>query len=105
MKKKLGTIPLVLITALVVTSCGNNTGTGTAAKNDSMQDNAAHDTAATAGITSTGWGETDGKKVSLFTLTNKNGVQATITNYGGTITSWLAPDRNGNKGNIVLGFD
>ena len=58
-----------------------------------------------AGITAADWGETDGKKVSLYTLTNKNGVQVTITNYGGTVTSWLAPDRNGNKGNIVLGFD
>lgn len=49
------------------------------------------------------WGETDGKPVSLFTLKN-NDVQIQITNYGGIITSWIAPDKNGNKSDIVLGF-
>lgn len=51
------------------------------------------------------WGEADGKKVYLYTLTNKNGVEVTITNYGGTITKWLAPGKSGVKANIVLGFD
>ncbi len=51
------------------------------------------------------WGELDGKKVYLYTLTNKNGVEVKITNYGGIITSWLTPDKNGKPGNIVLGFD
>src|SRR5690606_35470696 len=47
----------------------------------------------------------DGTQVSLFTLTNGNGVEAKITNYGGTITSLKTKDRNGNLENIVLGFD
>ena len=51
------------------------------------------------------WGETDGKKVYLYTLTNKNGTQVKITNYGGIVTSWVAPDKNGKKSSIVLGFD
>lgn len=51
------------------------------------------------------WGELDGKKVYLYTLTNSNGVEVKITNYGGIITSWLAPGRNGEMANIVLGFD
>jgi aldose 1-epimerase len=99
MKKIAGSISIFLFTMLVVTSCGNNSGTTPTSTNDSMQ------TTTKAGITTADWGETDGKKVSLYTLTTKNGVQVTITNYGGTVTSWLAPDRNGNKGNIVLGFD
>ena len=63
--------------------------------------------AATAktGIRRADWGETDGKKVSLYTLTNKNGVQVTISTYGGTCTSWTVPDKNGKMGNILLGFD
>lgn len=105
MKKTLGTISMAFITMAMVTSCGNNDSGSAAAKNDSMQNNTAQDTAAKAGITTADWGETDGKKVSLYTLTNKNGVQVKITNYGGTVTSWLAPDRNGNKSSIVLGFD
>lgn len=51
------------------------------------------------------WGELDGKPVYLYTLTNENGVEVKITNYGGIITSWMVPDRNGKMGNIVLGFD
>ncbi|TGD79480.1 aldose epimerase family protein [Hymenobacter wooponensis] len=48
---------------------------------------------------------TDGHEVQLFTLTNKNGLRATITNYGGTLTSLLVPDKNGQLGDVVLGFD
>lgn len=43
--------------------------------------------------------------VDLYTLTNKNGVEVKITNYGGIITSFLAPDRHGALGDIVLGRD
>ncbi|MGE5106439.1 MAG: aldose epimerase family protein [Sphingobacteriales bacterium] len=56
-------------------------------------------------VTKTAWGETDGKQVYLYTLTNKNGVQVKISNYGGTVTSWVVPDNKGNKSSIVLGFD
>jgi aldose 1-epimerase len=45
----------------------------------------------------------DGKKVGLFFL--KNGDLTTaITNYGGRIVSLTAPDKNGNKADVVLGF-
>ncbi len=64
----------------------------------------AGNTAATA-ITKQDFGQADGKPVSLFTLTNKNGVQVKITNYGGIVTSWVVPDKTGAKSNIVLGFD
>ncbi len=47
----------------------------------------------------------DGQAVDLYTLTNKNGVQVAITNYGGIIVSILAPDRNGKMADVVLGFD
>lgn len=57
------------------------------------------------GIQQADWGEHDGKKVYLYTLTNKNGTQVKISNYGGTITSWIAPDNKGNKSDIVLGFN
>ena len=63
------------------------------------------ETSTKPGIVSAAWGETDGKKVSLYTLTNKNGVQVKISNYGGTVTSWIVPDKNGKMGNILLGFD
>jgi aldose 1-epimerase len=57
------------------------------------------------GITEQNWGNADGKEVKLFTLTNINGTQVKITNYGGIVTSWLTKDKKGEIGNVVLGFD
>lgn len=51
------------------------------------------------------WGEIEGQRVFLFSLTNKSGHQVTVTNYGATITSWVTPDKLGSKSNIVLGFE
>jgi len=47
----------------------------------------------------------DGTAVDLFTLTNKNGLVAKITNYGTIITELHVPDRKGQPGDVVLGFD
>lgn len=45
----------------------------------------------------------DGKKVSLFQLTNRNGAEICITNYGGIVVSLLVPDRDGKMTDVVLG--
>ena len=45
----------------------------------------------------------DGKQVGLFLLKNGN-LTAAITNYGGRIVSLCAPDKNGKKADVVLGF-
>ena len=58
-----------------------------------------------SGITSEAWGEVDGEQVTLYTLTNANGMEVKLTNYGGIITSVLVPDRDGNSENVTLGFD
>jgi aldose 1-epimerase len=47
----------------------------------------------------------DGREVFLFTLTNQNGLQAKITDYGCFVTSLITPDRDGTMGEVVLGFD
>jgi aldose 1-epimerase len=47
----------------------------------------------------------DGSAVDLYTLTNDNGLEVKITNYGGTIVSLVAPDQHGHLDDIVLGFD
>ena len=57
------------------------------------------------GITKADFGEVDGKKVFLFTLTNSKGNQVKITNYGGTVTSWTSADKQGKRSDIVLGYD
>ena len=45
------------------------------------------------------------KEVSLYTLTNKNGMEVDITNFGGRIVSIMVPDKDGNFQDVVLGFD
>ena len=47
----------------------------------------------------------DGQQTYLFTLTNKNGMEAAITNYGGTVVTLKVPDRNGKLDDVVLGYD
>jgi aldose 1-epimerase len=47
----------------------------------------------------------DGKPATLYTLRNKNGVEAKITNYGGIVISLTAPDRNGKFDDVVLGYN
>ena len=50
------------------------------------------------------WGSVDSKSVYLYTLTNSNGITVKITNYGGIIVAFHAPDKNGEMENIVLGL-
>jgi aldose 1-epimerase len=47
----------------------------------------------------------DGQSVEMFSLRNAGGMQATIMNYGGIVTSLRVPDRNGNPGDVVLGYE
>jgi aldose 1-epimerase len=47
----------------------------------------------------------DGSQVDLYTLKNSNGLEATITNYGGIVVSLMVPDKNGKLGDVVLGYD
>ena len=47
----------------------------------------------------------NGKEVFLFTMQNKLGIDIIIMTYGGTITSWTAPDKKGNYRDIVLGYN
>ena len=45
-----------------------------------------------------------GRPVKSFTLRNAGGVEITAISYGAIITSWKAPDRNGQMADIVLGL-
>lgn len=44
------------------------------------------------------------KKVNLYTLTNKNGMEVCVTNFGGRIVSIVVPDKDGNMTDVVLGY-
>jgi aldose 1-epimerase len=47
----------------------------------------------------------NGKPTGLYTLKNKNGLIAQITNYGAIIVSIFVPDRKGNLADVVQGYD
>ncbi len=103
MKKTIQNVAFGVLITCILTSCSNN-GTNKNESSDSTNTNTTT-TAMKTGLQQADWGEFDGKKVYLYTLTNKNGAQVKISNYGGTITSWVTPDSKGNKSSIVLGFN
>ena len=47
----------------------------------------------------------DGKVVFCYTMTNKNGAEVSVMNYGATITALKIPAADGKKIDVVLGFD
>ena len=44
-----------------------------------------------------------GKETDLYTLSNDNGVQIQVTNYGGAVVAIMVPDRDGNFANVIQG--
>jgi len=50
-------------------------------------------------------GDVGAQEVSLYTLSNQNGIEVRISEYGGIITHLFTPDKNGEIDDIVLGFD
>lgn len=51
------------------------------------------------------FGVVEGDSVKVYTLRNAAGMEARVTNYGGIILSLMVPDREGQLGDVVLGFD
>lgn len=46
-----------------------------------------------------------GKETALYTLKNKNGLVAQVTNFGAKIVSLFVPDRDGNFVDVVQGYN
>src|SRR5690606_2287804 len=47
----------------------------------------------------------DGSPVEAVTLSNARGIEARVITYGATLQSLVAPDRNGVRAEVTLGFD
>ena len=57
-------------------------------------------------ITSAAFGKTtDGTAVEIYTLRNRNGMEARIATYGSIVVSLTVPDRRGRFADVVLGYD
>jgi len=46
-----------------------------------------------------------GEQVDLFSLSNKRGMDVSITNFGATVVTLRVPDRAGKSADVVLGYD
>jgi aldose 1-epimerase (EC 5.1.3.3) len=82
--------------ASTLVACNDNAN-GDAAKTDSSMKKTS--------LTQQEYGQVEGKTVTQYTLTNANGMVLKLINYGGTVTDLLVPDKNGQPGNVVLGYD
>src|SRR6185436_1171827 len=47
----------------------------------------------------------DGETVERFTLTNKNGVSASLITWGASLTEMHVPDKDKKFADVTLGFD
>lgn len=47
----------------------------------------------------------DGREVTLYTLTNEKGMEVSVTDLGAIIVRIIVPDAQGKKDDVVLGFD
>ena len=50
-------------------------------------------------------GSFEGKPVMEYTLTNANGMQVGIINYGGILTKIITQDKQGNFGDVLTGYE
>src|SRR6202007_667812 len=46
-----------------------------------------------------------GDQNDLYSLTNKKGMEVSVTNFGATVVTLRVPDRSGKAADVVLGFD
>jgi aldose 1-epimerase len=105
---RLGLLAAGLSSTLLLAACNSSSTTSqeTATTTTAPADSAATGTSASAMPTSASFGKaTDGTEIQLFTLTNAAGLKATISTYGGTLTSLLVPDKDGKLSDVILGFD
>ncbi len=76
------------LAALVLTACAPDSGTKSGLIPDNFKSSVNDDDA-----------------TALYVLTNANGMEVCITNFGGRIVSVLVPDKDGVMRDVVLGFD
>ena len=96
--KKINYLILVVLSALLV-QCKNESSTVNT-EQETQEEIAA------VTITKSDFGQTpDGEAVEKYTMANANGMTLEVITYGGIITSWTAPNKDGQYENIVLGYD
>jgi aldose 1-epimerase len=75
------------------------------AKEEEKKGETTNENVKKSSITEKPFGNFEDKAVTEYTLTNANGMQVGIINYGGTITKIITPDKNGSMGDVITGFE
>lgn len=91
-------LSLTLSGSLFLASCGNGESKEASTKTDSS-------TTSQPVMNQQNFGKFDNKDVIQYTLANSKGMVVKILNYGGIITDIMVPDKNGESGDVVLGYD
>lgn len=84
---------LLLAASVFLFSCNNSTESTITNKISKMS------------ITEKPFGTFNNQAVTEYTLTNANGMQVSILNYGGTVTKIITKDKEGKEGDVILGYD
>lgn len=91
---------IAIALSIFFVQCKNESSTTVNTEQETLQETAA------VSITKSDFGQTAaGESVEKYTLTNANGMAIEVITYGGIITSWTAPNKEGKYENIVLGYD
>ena len=94
---------LFLIAALAfftITSCNN------ASRKQENSDKCTKETMTQSGLLPSAFkSQINEKENNLYVMTNANGMEVCVINYGARIVSVAVPDKNGNMQDVVLGFD
>src|ERR1041384_4964070 len=83
----------LVIVSFIILSCNNNEKTEQ--KNETNK----------VGITEKAFGSYENDPVTEYIITNSNGMQVSILNYGGTVTKIMTPDKNNKMGDVILGYE
>jgi aldose 1-epimerase len=95
-KSKLSILPILLV---LLGGCQNNASQGEQPSSEEATETVSFT------IDQMPFGALDGQEVTLYKLSASNGFSVDITNYGGTVTAIRTPDKDGQMGNVVLGFN
>ncbi len=89
---------IALCNSMIISSCSNNSNDNTAQDKDSV-------TTSQPSMNTQIVGQIENNDVTQYTLTNPAGMIVKVINYGGIVTNIMVPDKNGNMGDVVLGYD
>lgn len=98
MKRNLSkTLPIAVTLSIFLVSCQDNKKQDPVQAEEPVSFNLPLDSAEFGGTI-------DDKEVSLYTISNENGMHAQLTNYGARVASLMVPDQEGNSVDVVIGM-